>query len=661
MDMQVKSLGDHRIGGYGVVFGDADHTDLEGDYFTRSTDFWLDHYQGQPLIYDHAMGDLPGQPDDMPRHFVYGTIKEIRPDEVGLWFEAEVDDRNEWVQYVLDLIDKGMLNWSSGSVPHLVKRAEDGKLLSWPIVEGSTTPTPAEPRRTNVVRLKHYVLQDVQTDSSGAPDEGAQAIPGAPDAIHPTTDEPYAHREVSMSIDLKSMLRPICGATLDDVWTELGAEAKSAVKQGGSAIADMLQPVADQVAETVGVTSEEALAVLVSLALEKTGAAAEPEMGDETMSEDPDPSATLSVDMDALADKVAEKMASHFAPAPRGKFVAKNVNVNLGRNKPDTLGRYIKAVRDRDMVYLNQRHQGIKAQYKALGINPDTAGGYLVAPEQSNEVIELLRAEAAVLPLCRQVPLNRDTLQIPLLSSGATAYWVGENAQITESQQAFGQITLVAKKLGILVKVSNELLEDSDPSVDAIIREDIALTAAEEIDRVILLGSGIGDEPRGLLNIAAVTKTALNAAPTFNNVVDCISRVEQGNVRVNPGWQWVMNPREKATLSKILDTEGQYVWTELGLPGYAMNGGYPTTLRGYGYKTTTKLDIDAAHNDETEVFFGQWNDVVVGMRKSLEIVASNQAGTSFEYDQTWIRALLRMDLNIRHAESIEILTDVRAS
>ena len=48
-----------------------------------------------------------------------------------------------------------MLGWSSGSVPHLVQRTKGSlpgtqKITSWPIVELSLTPTPAEPRTIGV-------------------------------------------------------------------------------------------------------------------------------------------------------------------------------------------------------------------------------------------------------------------------------------------------------------------------------------------------------------------------------------------------------------------------------------------------------------------------------------------------------------------------------
>ena len=205
---------------------------------------------------------------------------------------------------------------------------------------------------------------------------------------------------------------------------------------------------------------------------------------------------------------------------------------------------------------------------------------------------------------------------------------------------------------------------DSDPAVDAIIREDISRVLALEVDRAILEGTGVANQPTGLLNLG-VTTTALNAAPTYDNLVDVISRVEVENVMEEPGWAWVFNPREKYTFRKIQDAQGAaagvgaYIFTEMGSTN-AMVGGIPAQLLGYGYQTTTQI-TPTGSPAETEIYFGQWNDVVVGMRKTIELRASDEAGTAFQNDQTWLRAIMRLDVNIRHLESIEVLTDVRTS
>ena len=136
-----------RIGGYLVVWGDPTQRDLQGEYFTPQTDVGLDWYDQRPVLYHHGL-------DGNLKAAVIGVIDTLRHDEVGIWAEAQLDLHKRYVRTVSQLVDRGILSWSSGSLPHLVQVENDGHIKQWPIVEGSLTPTPAEPRHTDVQTLK---------------------------------------------------------------------------------------------------------------------------------------------------------------------------------------------------------------------------------------------------------------------------------------------------------------------------------------------------------------------------------------------------------------------------------------------------------------------------------------------------------------------------
>lgn len=136
-----------RIGGYLVVWGDAAHRDLEGEYFTPQSDLGLSWFDRRPMLYHHGL-------DDQLQAAVIGTIDTLKADAVGVWAEGQLDLRQRYAQAVHRLVMHGALNWSSGSLPHLVQIADDGHIKRWPIVEGSLTPLPAEPRRTDARTIK---------------------------------------------------------------------------------------------------------------------------------------------------------------------------------------------------------------------------------------------------------------------------------------------------------------------------------------------------------------------------------------------------------------------------------------------------------------------------------------------------------------------------
>jgi phage head maturation protease len=145
-----------RIAGYGVVFGGRD---VVGDYFTKSTDFWFDRLtETPPVLFQHGQ-------DDMLKGTVVGRVIAKHADDIGLWVEAQITASKKYADAIRELVAKGILGWSSGSVPHLVKRAgrtQKGttEILSWPVVEFSLTPTPAEPRTVGIKELKSLAASD---------------------------------------------------------------------------------------------------------------------------------------------------------------------------------------------------------------------------------------------------------------------------------------------------------------------------------------------------------------------------------------------------------------------------------------------------------------------------------------------------------------------
>ena len=458
-------------------------------------------------------------------------------------------------------------------------------------------------------------------------------------------------------------------AAFDAYKQDEGEETPGVTENGENAIAELVRPLAEELAVIAGAEVEETQQYLIEyVAAHATG---EPEPEPEPEGEAPPeiPATMSAADVQKHIDKAVEKrMQGLLKPRPDGGHLTprqKNVRMNLmGTKEIKSLTKLVRAIRDNDLGALRDHNDLVKEAHKAMGINPDTAGGYLVAPTQGAQIIGELEAKTVVLPLCQQIPMpDSDTMTVPTDDGGTTAYWIGENAQITASDNTFGQRRMVARKLAALVKVSNELLESSSPDVEAYLRAKIARKLALKIDESILQGSGVGEEPQGLANYpATVTKTALNAAPTVTNILDMISRVEVEDVETDPMWHFVFNPRDKATLAKVQDaTSGDFLWTELGLPGHTLVGGYPPTLRGYPFVTTSQITIDTVNNNETKIYFGQFFDLLVGMHKSIELMASNVAGTSFEYNQTWIRAIMRLDWVLQYDESIEILTDVRTS
>jgi HK97 family phage major capsid protein len=89
--------------------------------------------------------------------------------------------------------------------------------------------------------------------------------------------------------------------------------------------------------------------------------------------------------------------------------------------------------------------------------------------------------EIAMLNLGDVMNLTTQT-DIPISGTEPTAYWTPENNPYTASDPTFGKLTLGANKLTALIRVSEELLQDSEFDIESYVAEraGIAFSRSEE-------------------------------------------------------------------------------------------------------------------------------------------------------------------------------------
>lgn len=174
----VKSTGAGKVGGYLVYFTDANRPDLQGDYFTSQTDFGGYPVKGALTLYHHGLDKQLGA-------LKIGEIVAIKQDDIGLWVEAQLNMANEYAAAIEKMVSRGILSWSSGALPQSVQVDTDGHIRRWYIVEGSLTPTPAEPFGTRIQTIKS-IPADAQSFIDLATSEEAAAIAEAADVIPQT-------------------------------------------------------------------------------------------------------------------------------------------------------------------------------------------------------------------------------------------------------------------------------------------------------------------------------------------------------------------------------------------------------------------------------------------------------------------------------------------
>ena len=329
----------------------------------------------------------------------------------------------------------------------------------------------------------------------------------------------------------------------------------------------------------------------------------------------------------------------------------------FGRHDPDRAAYYAKTkYGDDDMA----------REFKAMAVTLPSAGGYLVPEIYLDEIIEMLYAKTVIFELgARKVPMPNGNLNIPKMTSGTRATWGGEQRKIAKTQPTFGNIRLSAKRLEAIVPQTRELLMSTDYSADAMFANDLTRRMELGIDYGGMFGTGGEFQPLGIARnkeVETVDATALNntalASATGQLTADfpvwLVSKVMAKNVD-DSRLGWTFNSFVEGYLKNMKTEIGEYIYRE------EMNQG---KLLGFPYKVSNQIETA---NDKTTIIFGNWSDLLVGEQLGLETYTTLEGSwtdelgvthNAFEENLMATRALMYVDVAVRHAESFIVVKNV---
>lgn len=307
--------------------------------------------------------------------------------------------------------------------------------------------------------------------------------------------------------------------------------------------------------------------------------------------------------------------------------------------KQASLGKLLKG-------YVTGDWDGAELEQKAMGSTPLSSGGILIPVPLAATVIDLARSQTRILQAgARVVPMSTATLRYARQTQDVAPGWTLEGNNIPVSAVALDSVTFNAHKLAVLVPVNNELIEDA-ANVDGVIEQSIARAFALELDRTGLYGTGVAPQPQGLHGI--IPAEPAGGAPTYDLLLQAVETIQGANFNPNAV---VYNPRTGFSLEKQKNTQGNYL---VAPPSVAALAKYATN------QVVTNLGTGT---NESQAFVGDWDQLALGLRASLQIEVSRDAayfdGTAvqaaFSRDQTVFRAILRADWQVlRTAAFVEI-------
>lgn len=159
-----KSDTELRVGNYMILFGGRD---LAGEYFTKNTRF-DSNYTELGMLYEDFEHGMDPEDSGNDHNNVLGIVdwKSARVDDIGIFVERVLNRRADYMQYLMPLLEMGVMGTSSEAVSGKVRKKSGGEIVEWPLMRDSLTVTPMEPRMvTSNVLTSVKALVDVFPNS----------------------------------------------------------------------------------------------------------------------------------------------------------------------------------------------------------------------------------------------------------------------------------------------------------------------------------------------------------------------------------------------------------------------------------------------------------------------------------------------------------------
>ena len=241
----------------------------------------------------------------------------------------------------------------------------------------------------------------------------------------------------------------------------------------------------------------------------------------------------------------------------------------------------------------------------------------------------------------RVLPNLRGDVVIPRQATTATAQWIAEGTALTDSGITFNNVRLEPKHVGAITELSRQLLQQSNPSIEQLVRDDFVQVVGLAVDKAMIHGNGT-TAPEGLLT--AATGTGTLATLSWVTVLKVLEDLALVNVAPSA---WLTHPAIVTKLRAALKTAA--------LPGYLLENGQMAGLPVY---STNQLDAKAGTPNKGRIIVGDFSEMLVGTWGSVDILANAWAEGPYSRGGVQVRILTTLDMIPRRENAFTIIEDL---
>lgn len=233
---------------------------------------------------------------------------------------------------------------------------------------------------------------------------------------------------------------------------------------------------------------------------------------------------------------------------------------------------------------------------------------------------------------------------IPKHGTGVSVGWVAENGAVPDSDVNPSNITLAPKHAGGVTELSRQLIMQSSPDVEQLVRDDFAAVLAQAIDSALIKGGGT-NEPIGVLSTVGI-QTANLATLNWANVLAMKAKAELANVDAS---SWLFNPSVAAKFAGTEKSTGTGIYL-LGDDG---------RMAGIQSYSTNQVPNNATPDPDTGIaILGDWSQVLLGIWSEIDILVNPYAQPAYGRGGVLVRAMSTVDVGVRHPQAFVVASDI---
>jgi HK97 family phage major capsid protein len=349
-------------------------------------------------------------------------------------------------------------------------------------------------------------------------------------------------------------------------------------------------------------------------------------------------SETITAEKAKQANGSAIVRAKVNANVPKGQsFVRYAQALTAGKGSVDASIRFCKSAMQRGgwdntpevLDWLELDISSIMREKAAVGVGTTTdatwASPLIAYNVLASEFIEFLRPNTIIgrIPGLRRVPFN---IQMPRTTSATSAGWVGENAPKPVSAMAFDTVQLRWAKAAGIVVLTDELVRFSNPSAEAVVRQDLVDTITQFLDRQFVdpsVAAVTNVSPASITNgVTGVTPTGTNEAALRADVATLFANLLTLNLSPSGG-VWIMTQQQALRLSLMVNSLGQSSFPNINAEGGTL----------FGYPVVASENIPSTTGSPTEgypIIFALAKEILLADDGQVVLDASNQASIQLD-------------------------------